>query len=281
MSETGPADGWNGDEAKHWVTEADRYDGQLAPFGELLFDRIQLAANETVLDVGCRGCGATTIGAARLSAAAVGIDLSVPMLAVGKQRAHVAGVSNIEFVADDAARHQFAAESFDAIVSRFGVMFFDDPVMAFTNLRHALRVGGRLVFVGWQGLEANPWLLIPSVAAAAHVPLPAIGGSGGPGMFSLADRDHLVSVLTGAGFADIEFEPVSPVITLGGGGTLDETLEFLLGTGIARALLDGAQPDARQRAISAVRVALAEIYEPGRGVALGTGAWLVSALRAR
>ena len=100
-------------------------------------------------------------------------------------------------------------------------------------------------------------------------------------MFSLADRDHLISVVSGAGFADIAVEPVGPMITLGGGGTLDETLEFLLGTGIARALLDDAQPDARQRAIDAVRDALAEIYEPGRGVALGTGAWLVSASRSR
>jgi SAM-dependent methyltransferase len=280
MNETGPADEWNGDEAKHWVTEADRYDGQLAPFGDLLFDRLQLAADEVVLDVGC-GCGATTISAARLSGAAVGIDLSVSMLTVGRQRAHVAGVSNIDFVADDAARHQFAAEGFDAIVSRFGVMFFADPVLAFTNLRHALRVGGRLVFVCWQGLEANPWLLVPGVAAAAHVPLPAIGGSGGPGMFSLADRDQLVSVVSGAGFADIEVESVSPMITLGGGGTLDETLEFLLGTGIASVLLGGAQPDAKQRAVDAVSASLAEIYEPGRGVALGTGAWLVSASRLR
>ena len=260
------------------MAEADRYDGQLAPFTDLLFDRLQLAANEVVLDVGC-GCGATTIGAARLSAAAVGIDLSVPMLAVGEQRAHVAGVANIEFVADDAAHHQFTTESFNVIVSRFGVMFFDDPVMAFTNLRHALRVGGRLAFVCWQGSEANPWLLVPGVAAAAHVPLPPIGGSGGPGMFSLADRDHLIAVVSDAGFAEIEVESVSPMIALGGGGTLDETLEFLLRTGIARALLDGAQPDAKQRAIDSVSAALAEIYGPGRGVALGTGAWLVSGSR--
>lgn len=85
MSDTGPADGWNGDEAQHGVTEADRYDGQLAPFGDLLFDRLQLAVDEVVLDVGC-GCGATTNSAARLSGAAVGIDLSVPMLTVGRQR---------------------------------------------------------------------------------------------------------------------------------------------------------------------------------------------------
>ena len=173
-------------------------------------------------------------------------------------------------------------DSFDAIVSRFGVMFFDDPMMAFTNLRHALRIGGRLAFVCWQGLEANPWLLVPGVAAAAHVPLPAIGAIGRPGNV-LARRSGPpdIGCVRAPGSPTSQVEPVSPMITLGGGGTLDETLEFLLGTGIARALLDGAQPDAKRRAIDAVSAALAENYEPGRGVALGTGAWLVSASRLR
>ena len=278
MSETGVADGWDGDEAQHWVTEADRYDGQLAPYRDLLLNRLCLAASDVVLDVGC-GCGATTIDAARLSAAAVGVDVSVAMLAVARRRAGAADIANVEFVAGDAAHHQFVAEAFHAVVSRFGVMFFDDPVAAFTNLRHALRIGGRLVFVCWQGLEANPWLLVPGVAAVAHVPLPPIGGSGGPGMFSLADRDHLTSVVSAAGFSDVDVEPVSPAITLGGGGSLDETVEFLLGTGIARALFDGAQPDARRRAIDAVTDVLAEFHEPGCGVVLGSGAWLVSASR--
>ena len=147
------------------MTEADRYDGQLAPFLDLLLDRVQLGASEVVLDVGC-GCGATTLDAARQSASAVGVDVSDAMLGVGRQRADVAGVMNVEFVHGDAAHYQFAAGSFDAIVSRFGVMFFADPVVVFTNLRRALRVGGRMAFVCWQGLAANPRLLVPDVAAA-------------------------------------------------------------------------------------------------------------------
>lgn len=280
MSDSATAAEWDGDEAQHWVTEADRYDGQLAPFGELLLDRLRLVASEKVVDVGC-GCGAITIHAAQMSAFAVGVDVSIEMLAVAHQRADAAGVANVQFVAGDAARHQFAAEGFDAVVSRFGVMFFDDPVVAFTNLHRALRVGGRLVFLCWQGMEANPWLLVPGVAAAAHVPLPAFSGPGGPGMFSLADRDHLTTVLSAAGFNDIEIEPVSPAITLGGGGFLEDTIGFLLGTGIARALLDGVEPDAQRRAIDAITGALAEYYEPAHGVVLGTGAWLVSAARRR
>lgn len=98
-------------------------------------------------------------------------------------------------------------------------------------------------------------------------------------MFSLADRDQLTTVLSSAGFSDIDVEPVSPPIMLGGGGSLEESVRFLLGTGIARALLDGTEPGARRRAIDAVTGALAEHYEPGQGVALGTGAWLVSAAR--
>ncbi|HQZ33603.1 MAG TPA: methyltransferase domain-containing protein [Ilumatobacteraceae bacterium] len=280
MTDTGPAAGWDGDEAHHWVTEADRYDGQLAPFVELLFDRLNLDSGDAALDVGC-GCGATTIHAAQMSRTAVGVDLSSEMLAVGQQRAADAGVTNVEFFKANAARHPFTAETFDAIVSRFGVMFFDDPVSAFTNLRRALRVDGRLVFVCWQGMEANPWLLVPGVAAAAHVPLPDLGESGGPGRFSLADREHLTTVMSAAGFSNIEVESVSPLIILGGGGSLEETVEFLLGTGIARALFDGAEPDARRRAIDAVTGALAECYQPGRGVVLGTGAWLVSVTRRR
>jgi SAM-dependent methyltransferase len=236
MTETGIADGWGGDEAQHWVAEADRYDGQLAPFGELLFDRLRLAASDNVLDVGC-GCRAT-IQVAKMSAANVGVDVSEEMLAVGRLRAEVAGVANVELVTGDAARHQFAAEAFDAIVSRFGVMFFDDPVAAFTNLHQALRVGGRLTFVCWQGMEANPWQLIPGVAAAAHVPLPPMTGAERPEMFSLADRDHLTTLLSTAGYNDIEIEPVGPTITLGGGGSLEETV---------RSIAECAERGARQR----------------------------------
>lgn len=94
-----------------------------------------------------------------------------------------------------------------------------------------------------------------------------------------ADRDDLAGVLTAAGFGEVAIDPVAPSITLGGGGDLDETVVFLLGTGIARALFAGAAPEARRRAIDAVTDAVAEFYDPSRGVVLGSGAWLVSATR--
>ena len=277
---TGWPDGDEWVESQHWVTEADRYDGQLAPFTALVLVRANLDTADVVLDVGC-GCGAMTIEAARTSARAVGVDVSADVLGVARRRAHADIVANVEFVEADAQRHSFGAESFDAVISRFGLMFFDDPVAAFTNLHSQLRDGGRLVSVCWQGLEANPWLLVPGIAAAAHVALPPLDGPPGPRMFSLADRDTLTSVLTSAGFSTIEAEPVSPSIVLGGSGDLEDALRFLLGTGIAHTLFDGATAVARKAAIGAVRDALGEFYVPGRGVVLGTGAWLVSAVRDR
>ena len=232
------------DESLHWVAEADRYDGQLAPFAGLVLERASVARDETVLDVGC-GCGAMTIDSAGQCAAAVGVDVSAGVLAVARRRAVDARVANVEFVEADAQRHRFERGGFDAVISRFGLMFFDDPTVAFGSLRLSLREGGRLVFVCWQGLEANEWLLVPGLAAAAHVALPTGVGARGPGMFSLADRDTLAQLLTVAGFGEIEIDPVAPSITLGGGGDLEETVEFLLGTGIARALFEGATPDSR------------------------------------
>ena len=96
-------------------------------------------------------------------------------------------------------------------------------------------------------------------------------------MFSLADPDETDALLDAAGFTQIEIEPIAPTVLIGGGGTLDESTEFLLGTGIARGLLGNVEPDVRTAAIQAIRVSLAERYEPGAGVRLGTGAWLVSA----
>jgi SAM-dependent methyltransferase len=230
-----------------------------------------------VLDVGC-GTGATTLTAARGAHTALGADLSEPLLKIAAGRARSASVDNAEFVVADAQTYPFSEDAFDLIISQFGVMFFDDPVSAFANLRRALAPRGRVAFVCWQGLEANEWVLVLGRAVAQHVALPDLGGqAGGPGMFSLEDPDETTALLAAAGFTQIEVEPISPTILLGGGGTLDESLDFLLGTGIARGLLGLAEPEARAAAIEAVRGSLAERYEPGVGVRLGTGAWLVSA----
>ena len=186
-------------------------------------------------------------------------------------------VDNAEFVVADAQTYAFAAGAFDLVISQFGLMFFDDPVSAFANLRRALASGGRVAFVCWQGLEANEWVSVVGRAVAHRVALPDLGGlAGGPGMFALKNPGETTALLGAGGFTQVEIEPISPAILLGGGGTLDESIEFLLGMGIARGLLGRLEPEARAAAIKSVRGTLAERYESGVGVRLGTGAWLVS-----
>ena len=271
------SEAWNGPESVHFVDHADRYDRQLAPFADALFERVQLEPRHSVLDVGC-GCGATTIAAARDARGALGVDISKPLLEVAADRARAGSVDNVEFVVADAQTYAFAEAAFDIIISQFGLMFFDNPMAAFANLRRALAPGGRVAFVCWQGLDANEWVSVVARAVAHYVALPDLGWqAGGPGMFALKDPSETTALLDAAGFTQTEIEPISPTIILGGGGTLDESIDFLLGTGIARGLLGRAEPDARAEAIEAVRGSLAERYVSGLGVRLGTGGWLVSA----
>ena len=208
--------------------------------------------------------------------AALGIDISAPMLDQARTRAAAAKITNVQFDQADAQTHAFEPASFDVAISRFGVMFFDDPDAAFANIARALRPGGRLAFVCWQELGRNDWLLVPGMAAAQHVPLPDLGPPGGPGMFSLAEHDHVNTLLRSAGFVDIGITAFEVPMFVAGGGSLDETLEFLLATGIAHAMLADAEPDAAARGVDAARHALASHHD-GEGVRLGAATWVVTA----
>ena len=269
---------WNGGESVHYVDHADRYDRQLAPFTEALLEQVRLTPARSLADVGC-GCGALTLAAARLADSAVGIDISTPLTQVASERASAARIDNVEFVAADAQTYAFAPGALDLVVSQFGLMFFDDPVEAFSNLRRSLGPGGRLAFVCWQELTANEWLTVIADEVAKRVELPEFGGlSKGPGMFAFKDQDETTAVLEAAGFTGVAFESLKPTILVGGGGTVDESMEFLLGMGMARGLVGQAGNDAHNEVVDAVRSSLAERYEPGVGVQLGAGAWMVTAL---
>ena len=168
IANTAQAEHWNtGDGVAHWITNQARYDRMHAPFTALILDAADLHPGGNVLDVGC-GCGGTTLAAARLVAPgqATGLDLSGPMLARARSGAEAAGLSNAVFQQGDAQVHELEPGTFGTVISRFGVMFFADPVAAFANIRSATRPGGRLVFACWQPLAANPWLLVPGAALA-------------------------------------------------------------------------------------------------------------------
>lgn len=266
---------WNGPEGQRWVELQDRYDRQLEPFADVLLDAAALGKRDQVLDLGC-GCGDTTRRSARQSARAVGVDISGPMLERARATAVAEGITNIEFLQADVETYSFDA-SFDVALSRFGVMFFDDPRAAFANVASALRPGGSLTFVCWQELARNDWLLLPGLAAAQYLPLPQQGG--GPGPFSLADRDELNTLLQSTGFTEIDIASYEVSMLLGGGGTIDETLSFLLHSSMARAMFDGASPADAKLATAAARKVLEEHHEEG-GVRLGAASWVVRGRRA-
>jgi SAM-dependent methyltransferase len=272
------AEHWNsGEDAGHWVTHHARYDQMLEPFTGVILDAAHLTPADRVLDVGC-GCGATTLAAARAvtSGDAVGVDLSVTMLARAREAAEAAGVRNVTFEVGDAQVHPFQPASFDAVISRFGVMFFADPVGAFANLRAATRTGGIVSFVCWQPLAANEWLLVPGAALAEHVPLPDFGSTDAPGMFAFADPDRVRRVLSDAGWHGVDVMSEQPSILVGGGGTLDNAVDFLRTGSMGRNLLAGVDPDTEARAIASVRDALAPHVEVD-GVRLEAAVWMVTA----
>ena len=272
------ADHWNSsDDVGHWVNEQARYDGMLAPFVPVILDAVGITATDNVLDVGC-GCGATTLAAARRAerGRAHGVDLSAPMLERARDDAQRAGLTNATFEQADAQVHAFDDGSYDAVISRFGIMFFEDPVAAFVNLHRTTGPGGRLAFVCWQARAANEWMTVPLGALLHYVPPPPSPPPGAPGMFALAEPDDTRRILDDAGWRDISIDAQSTPLLVGGPGTLDESVSFLRNGSMGRGLLAGADADTQDQAISAMRTAL-QPYVTDNGVRLGSSVWLVTA----
>jgi SAM-dependent methyltransferase len=274
---------WNEQAGPVWVENQERLDQQIRPHGELALAALAPARGERVLDLGC-GCGETALAlAGRVGAEGfvLGVDLSEPMLARARARAAAGGLGQLEFLAADAQTAALGEARFDAAFSRFGVMFFAAPEVAFTNVRRALVPGGRIAFVCWRPVSENAWVLVPMQAAAPLFPsLPAPPPPGAPGPFSFGDAARVRRILEAAGFDDIQIEPADLAMAPGG-GDLDAAAEMFLDVGpLGSALREmGAGPELRERTRQAVRRAFEPHLRNGR-VELGSAVWLVQARRA-
>jgi SAM-dependent methyltransferase len=278
MNRNSESEYWNGKAGEHWSRFHERYDELLGGYGRAAIARADPKPGERFVDIGC-GAGATTLEVVRCVSAegsALGVDLSRPMLRTARRRAREEGVTNVRFVQADAATYRFEPGSIDGVVSRFGIMFFDDPVQAFSHIGRALRPDGRLAIVCWQQGLANEWITVPGSALAQHLPLPQLGDPGGPGLFALADDSVVRSTFEQAGFAEIEIE--SLILPQRFGHDVDDALWFMMQTQIAASMLGGADPPQRAAAVQSVRDAL-EPYRREDGVYLDGAAWLVSAKR--
>jgi SAM-dependent methyltransferase len=202
------------------------------------------------------------------------------MLEQARKRAAEEGVPNVSFVQADAQTDALGdrAGRYDVAVSRFGVMFFDDPVAAFTNVRGAMAPGGRLAMVSWGPAEDQQWLTLALGAALAHVaPSNFGGGPDEPGMFGLSRTEFIERTLVQAGWTGVEVTRHPGTMLVGGGGSLDDTMDYVVHGGPGRALLEGAEPAQAAQAVAAMRAALAE-HVTDQGVVLGGVALVTTAL---
>ena len=267
---------WNGPDGQRWTDRQASQDVLLAPVSQILIDRIAPKTGERIVDIGC-GCGATSIALAERVAPdgfVLGVDISAPMLERARQLAPKA--LPLDFVQADATIYPFEPASFDLLVSRFGVMFFADPVVSFTNLRKALQPQARVVFACWREPNENPWMMAPLQAVYHHVPrLPQVGPED-PGPFAFAGEERVKRILQEAGYADIAMEARNIALDIAIGRGLDAATGAALEIGPSARALDGHPPEVRAAARESVRELLTP-YARGQTVPLPGSIWIVTA----
>ncbi len=260
-----------------WVREADRWDGTSGRFGDAMLEAAELEPGQRVLDVGC-GAGSTTIEAARRVApkgAAVGIDISGPALALARERAVASGVYGVEFIEADAQAHPFDPGAFDVVISRFGTMFFSDPVAAFANLRRALRRGGRLAVVAWQGPFESEWTAVAVKVAIAHFGRPPdLGEPGGPVLSLSRTVTNFRSVVKQGGFGDVTLAAITRPMLMG--SDVEDVVRMVAATPQSQGLFAGQAEAKVKAAIAGLRDAFAPFARP-EGVVMSGTAWLLTA----
>lgn len=265
-------DYWTEQAGPKWVAHRARLDRMLAPVTDLLVEAIAVRPGERLLDIGC-GSGDLSRLLAAQGAAVTGIDIAEPMIAAAREAA-----DGIAFAVADAA--EFRADApFDAAVSRFGVMFFDDPAPAFANIRANLAPGGRLVFACWAAPERNQWAMVPAAAVKPLLPEAPPPDPHAPGPFAFADDARVRRILGEAGFGDIAIVAHDVPIALTDGGGLEDATDFACQIGPGAYAIGELPEDERPKAREAIRAALAPHVAADGSVSLAGAIWIVGALR--
>lgn len=262
---------WNEEGGRRWVDNIERVERMLQPLADRLITLAAPKKGETVLDVGCGGglTSAAAAGAVGPTGRVIGCDVSAVILDVARARFKPTG--NLSFALGDAATMPLSG--YDLVVSRFGVMFFPDPVAAFRNLRSALKPAGRLAFICWRSLDENPWMADCVRAAFTVLPRPEPTPPGAPGPFAFADAQRLRGILADAGFGAIEIVSHDETLEL---GTMDDALEQMTRMGPPAAGFAAASAADREAVLAALRATLEPRLVDGR-VHMTSGTWLVTA----
>jgi len=264
---------WNGSAGQAWVDGQQLLDGMFEPFERLLVKEAQRQGSRRVLDVGC-GSGATTLAIARgqgADAQAVGVDISQPLITLARQRSDRERLAT-QFICADAQTHGFEAAQFELVVSRFGVMFFDDFVQAFSNLRRACARGAQWRAITFRSPAENPFMTTAERAAAPLLPGLPPRRTDAPGQFALADRARVMSLLEAGGWADAVLERLDVECSFPA-SALDGYMSRLGPVGLYLAQADEAT---RTRVIGAVRAAFQQFVH-GADVRFTAACWMVTA----
>ena len=274
---------WNGETGRNWVTHDALMEAMLQPLGESVMDTLAPQPGEHVLDIGC-GCGRTSLSLAdRVGAegSVTGVDISAPMLAVASQLAaeRNAEHTSIQFLEADAQTHTFEPERYDVVFSRFGVMFFEDPIAAFANIHSVLRASGRLAFCCWQPRAVNPFMTVPAMAALELLPAPPEMPPRTPGPFAFEEAEYVMEVLTSAGFESVVVTPLKQPLTFGRGLSLTDIVQRLIQIGPIAQMVREASEDLQQPVRDKVIDAVAPFYTQDAGMTLDGQFWQVTARR--
>ncbi|KTT23479.1 class I SAM-dependent methyltransferase [Pseudacidovorax intermedius] len=269
---------WNGAGGRAWVEAQPILDQLFAPVAERLIDAAAIAPGHAVLDVGC-GTGATTLLAAEAAGpdgSCLGVDLSAPMVAHARQRAAAAG-SPARFVCADAQAHGFAPGAHAHLLSRFGLMFFADPVAAFANLHRAMAAGGTLTAVVWRSATENPFMTTAERAALSAQP--ALSGllsrrPDGPGQFAFADARRVDRILQAGGWTGVSLEAIDLPLQM----PMAALPTYVARLGPLGRVLPDLAAGARPALLAAVQAAFAP-FVVGERVAFDAACWLLRARR--
>lgn len=264
---------WNGVAGQAWIETQEVLDRMFKPFEHVLVEAVLQAGGREVLDIGC-GTGATTLAIARAiegDGRCTGVDISSPMIDAARARAQEESLA-ARLICADAQTHDFEPGSADMIVSRFGVMFFGNPVAAFTNLHRAAKPKGLLKFIAWRSAAENPFMTAAERAAAPLLPGLAAREPNGPGQFAFADATRVEGILRESGWAHVDIERLDVTCVLP-----ETKLErYFTRLGPVGLILSDLDDTTRQRVIETVRRAFAP-YVQGSDVRFTSACWLVSA----
>jgi SAM-dependent methyltransferase len=270
---------WAGEMGARWLANLTGFESTIAPAGEALLAQAAYQPGERVVDIGFGG-GATSLAIAQAVAPqgeVVGIDISPDLAAATARRAAAAGIANARFICADAATVALPEMPFDRLCSRFGSMFFSEPVPAFANLRGLLKAGGRLDLAVWGPPQQNPWMLEGMAVARRHIEMPAPVPRA-PGPFAFEDRDYMEETLVAAGFSNVNIVATKGELPVGGPGATPQQAQAFVRHALAfgQALLD-YPPQVQEAAAAELTSLYTKYYRPGEGVMMGYAIWLVSA----